>query len=277
MNIGLAYFSQTGNTRKIAEAMAGAFREQGLTPRLMPIGDLKNEDIKGCDVLGLGAPCFESGAPAPVRNRLRRLPALYGKPAFVFATSGGAPGNVLYELARAVRAKGGKVMGGFMGRGTVHHPAPCLKGRMPDRPGRADLEAARSFALAVVRHLKSGNAGPMPESRPDALKATFGFYQLVGLIAKPFLLRILLPEPAANRDRCTRCGVCAQACPAGSITLAPYPAPGRACIRCYHCHNICPEKAFSEPWRYGNLVILALYNTIFTRLFGDIEPGERIY
>lgn len=27
MNIGLLYFSQTGNTRKIAEAMAGAFQE----------------------------------------------------------------------------------------------------------------------------------------------------------------------------------------------------------------------------------------------------------
>jgi len=164
-----------------------------------------------------------------------------------------------------------------MSRGMVHHPAPCLIGRLPNRPNARDLAEARTFALAVEKHLKSCNAGTMPESRPDALKLTWGFYQLVGLIAKPFLLRIILPKPKLTQSRCNQCELCARGCPVQSIKLAPYPVLDGRCIRCYHCQNICPKEALNESWWYGNLVISSLYNTIFARLFGDLKRGESIY
>lgn len=62
-----------------------------------------------------------------------------------------------------------------------------------------------------------------------------------------------------------------------SIDLKPYPVADTKCIRCYHCLNTCPQKALNVSWQYGNLVILSLYNTLFFRFFGDLEPGERIY
>lgn len=277
MDIALLYFSQTGNTLKTAEAMAAALREKKHGVRVLDMRQAAPADVKDCDVLGVGAPCFESHAPEPVKAWLRTLPPLYGKPCFVFATAGGVPGRVLYELTRAVQAKGGTVVGGFMGRGTVHHPAPCLTGRLPDRPHADDLAKARAFALALDRHLSRGGAGVMPESRQDALKAPLGFYPLVGLIARPWLLRIILPKPGLDQNLCNQCGLCEKECPAGSITLKPYPVLDGTCIRCYHCQNICPQKAFSESWWYGNLMILTLYNTVFSRLFGDLGPDEKIY
>jgi flavodoxin/ferredoxin len=277
MDITLLYFSQTGSTRKVAEALAEGLREKGHTLKLTPMQELASADIKHCDVLGAGAPCFEGHAPEPVKTWLRTLPPLYGKPCFVFATSGGAPGRVLYELTQGLRAKGGKVIGGFMGRGTVHHPAPCLIGRLPNRPNADDLLKAKRFALAMGEHVGSGRKDPMPLTRKDALKATLGFYQLVGLIAQPWLLRIILPKPKLDQARCTQCRICARECPTKSINLTPYPVLGSTCIRCYHCQNICPEKALSESWWYGNLVILSLYNRILSRLFGDLEPGEKMY
>lgn len=277
MNINVLYFSQTGNTLKTAEAMAAALREKKHGVRVLDMRQAAPADVKDCDVLGVGAPCFESHAPEPVTDWLRAIPPLYGKRAFVFATAGGVPGRVLYELTRAVQAKGGKVIGGFMGRGQVHHPAPCLIGRLPGRPHADDLAKARAFALALDKHLADGDGGVMPQSRRDALKAPLGFYSLVGLIARPWLLRIILPKPKLDKSLCNQCELCARECPVKCITLSPSPVLGGACIRCYHCRNICPQEALSVSWWYGNLVILALYNTLFARLFGDLEPEEHIY
>ncbi|MEN6473691.1 MAG: EFR1 family ferrodoxin [Syntrophaceae bacterium] len=277
MNITLIYFSQTGGTLKTAEAMAGALREKKHTVQVLSMQDAMPAHIKGADVLGVGSPCFESHAPEPVKDWLRTIPALYGKPCFVFATAGGAPGRVLFELTKSLRAKGGTVIGGFMGRGQVHHPAPCLIGRLPNRPNADDLLKAKSYALALDKHLSDGASGVMPESRKDALKAPLGFYPLVGLIAQPWLLRIILPKPKLDQSLCNQCQICAKECPVKSITLSPYPVLDGTCIRCYHCQNICPQKALSVSWWYGNPLILTLYNTIFARLFGDLEPGEKIY
>jgi len=277
MNVVIVYFSQTGQTRKVAEAMATGLRKKKHTVRVSTIQNIDPEDIKKCDLLGVGSPCFESQAPSAVKTWLRTWPVIQDKPAFVFATAGGAPGRVLYELTRELRKKGANVIGGFMSRGMVHHPAPCLIGRLPNRPNAKDLAEARAFALAVEKHLKSCDTGTMPESRPDALKPTLGFYQLVGLIAKPFLLRIILPKPKLTQNQCNQCELCARECPVQSIKLAPYPVLDGRCIRCYHCQNVCPKKALNESWWYGNLVISSLYNTIFARLFGDLKRGESIY
>ena len=277
MNIAIVYFSQTGQTRKVAEAMATSLRKKKHTVRVSAIQEVDPEDIKKCDLLGVGSPCFESQAPSAVKTWIRSWPVLQNKQSFVFATAGGAPGRVLYDLTRELRKKGANVIGGFMSRGMVHHPAPCLIGRLPNRPNVKDLAEARTFALAVEKHLKSSNAGTMTESRPDALKLTWGFYQLVGLIAKPFLLRIILPKPKLTQSRCKQCELCARECPVQSIKLAPYPVLDGRCIRCYHCQNICPKEALNESWWYGNLVISSLYNTIFARLFGDLKRGENIY
>lgn len=168
-------------------------------------------------------------------------------------------------------------MAGFMGHGEVHHSAPCLKGRMPGRPDQADLEKARMFAASFDDHLQTSRMSPVSGGRKDALSPRWGFYELVSLIAQPFLLRILLPRPGTDQAACNQCNLCVEECPVGSISLNPYPVPDSTCIRCYRCQNICPQRAISSSWLFGNIVIFLLYNTLFARLFGDVEPGERIY
>jgi ferredoxin len=277
MNMLLVYFSQTGNTRTVAEAMADVFSTKGHIVRALPMKEAQPADIAGCDVMGFGTPCFESQAPKPVKDYLSTLPYLKGKPAFVFATCSGAPGRVLSDLTRILTKRRASVMAGFIGRGTVHHPAPCLMGRMPGRPDQADLEKAQIFAASLADRLQDSRTGPMSGGKKDELSPKWGFYELVSLIAQPFLLRILLPKPETDQAVCNKCNLCVEECPVGSISLNPYPVPDSTCIRCYRCQNICPQKAISSSWMFGNIVIFLLYNTLFARLFGDVKPGERIY
>lgn len=277
MKITLIYFSQTGNTRRISEAMAEVFREAGHVTRTVSLKKATPEDAITSDLIGIGTPCFSSQAPTPIKAFLQNLPILDKKRAFVFATSGGAPGRVLYDLTRLLQKKGVDVIGGFLARGELHHPAPCLHGRMPDRPGAEDFAQARRFATAVIEHVSAGRSGPVAESRSDVFKPRRGFYDFVALISTDGFLRLMLPEPKPDPTRCTQCKWCVYECPTHNIALQPYPVLGDRCIRCYRCLTGCPQQAFEANWRLGNLAIWAFYNTTFERWFGDLKPGESIY
>lgn len=278
MKTSLIVFSQTGNTRKVADAMAAAFRDEGDDPRVLALRDADGLDLASLDLLGVGAPCFSSRAPQPVLEWIVGLPSLAGKKAFVFATSGGGPGRVLYELASALRQKGAEVVGGTLIRGECFHPFPALNGRFPGRPDERDLAQVAEFARALCRHLRDGRPGPLPSSRPDALRPGRGFYDLVAATVTDADLRRALPPPAVNPNECTQCGLCANECPTGSITLDPFPAiGGDRCLRCYRCVTACPEHAFQADLRLGNALAHIFYNQLFERWLGDVKAGEKFY
>lgn len=277
MDVTIVYFSQTGNTKKVAEAMVSGFEQAGHPVRTIPLKKATSDDVLKSDLMGVGTPCFASQAPTPVKEYLRSLPALNGRRAFVFATSGGAPGTVLYDLTRILSSKGADVIGGELFRGELRHPVPCLKGRFPGRPNAEDLALARRFAIAVAQNVSGTPRLRLTQTRPDALKATWGFYRLVSVMSRDRMVRLLFPEPRLIKSKCDQCQWCVHACPMDNIIMEPNPVLGDRCIRCYRCLTGCPQKAFDANWRLGNLVALLLYNTTFERWFGDVKPGERFY
>jgi hypothetical protein len=185
--------------------MAEVFRGAGHATRLVSLKKASSEDVVSCDLLGIGTPCFSSQAPTPIKSFLKNLPALENKHAFVLATSGGAPGRVLFDLTRLLQDKGADVVGGFLTRGELHHPAPCLHGRMPARPNADDFTQARRFAAAVIEHVTAGRTCAVSESRPDTFKPRGGFYDLVAFISTDGFLRLMLPEPKPDPARCNQC------------------------------------------------------------------------
>jgi ferredoxin len=57
-------------------------------------------------------------------------------------------------------------------------------------------------------------------------------------------------RPAILHDRCTECGVCEEGCPVAPSAIHPGEPAGRqidhlACIRCYCCHEFCPNQAIN--------------------------------
>jgi ferredoxin/flavodoxin len=278
MKIAMIVFSQSGNTRRVAETLATGFREAGPEASIFALDQAASVDLAEFDLIGVGSPCFSSRAPQPMLDFIAGLPSLAGKDAFVFATSGGGPGRVLYEMTSALRGKQAAVRGGILIRGECFHPFPALKGRFPGRPDARDLAAATDFARALHQHLVAGRPGPLPSSRPDALGPGHGFYDFVAVTVTDAQLRRLVPAPVADHDLCTQCGLCESECPTGSISLDPYPAiGGDRCLRCYRCCTGCPEQAFRADLWLGNFLAHLCYNRVFERWLGDVKAGEKFY
>jgi len=78
--------------------------------------------------------------------------------------------------------------------------------------------------------------------KPAAYKS-FTFKMLRRLLT-PLGTKILASYPHLSKDKCNKCGTCAQKCPVGAIQLNPYPLINyNRCIQCYVCHEFCPQEA----------------------------------
>ena len=97
----VAYHSQTGNTEKMAEALADGARGEGVTVAVKRLGDLAKEDLETADAVALGSPVHMGDVAVEVRKALVewaygfgfwRSRALRNKACAVF-TTGGAPSN----------------------------------------------------------------------------------------------------------------------------------------------------------------------------------------
>jgi flavodoxin len=84
----IAYFSQFGNTRRLAEAMAETMKPAGAT-RVISIDRLAASDFEGVDLVVMGTPTHAFSLPQAVRTVLEALPSgiLAGKSVAAFDTT----------------------------------------------------------------------------------------------------------------------------------------------------------------------------------------------
>ena len=90
-----------------------------------------------------------------------------------------------------------------------------------------------------------GNNSLLPASPPFALpKGLDVQFGLPGFL-KVLLRSQLSPVPVANKEQCTLCGVCRDACPPEAITLTKnaLKVDSGRCIRCWCCRELCPQHA----------------------------------
>jgi flavodoxin len=134
MSVCIVYHSETGNTKKVAEAVAKA---TGAV--LVPVRDTAGYnkitmylvgapkahrgekavieppaiDVSAYDLVVIGTPVW-AWSPTPAANAaIAALTGCDGKKGLVFATSGGKPGETLGVMAQALSARGVKVEGSF--------------------------------------------------------------------------------------------------------------------------------------------------------------------
>lgn len=156
MNILVAYYSETGNTRKVAEAIFAGIRH--IKKKLLPIEQA--EDLGSYDLIFCGFPVQHHSVPAKMVHFLQNIPS--GKKLAIFATHGSLRGGekaVSAFYAALSLAKGQTILGTFGCRGQVkfqlldewmekpHERAWAMEAQSANgHPDAAELEDARSFA-----------------------------------------------------------------------------------------------------------------------------------
>jgi len=155
----VTYLSQTGNTKKIAEAI---FESLEGDKTIEPVDEV--QEIEGYSLIFIGFPVHSHGVPYKIENFLQKIHE--GGKIALFSTHGSLPGGRLATAAlehAAVIASKTKVLGTFSCRGKVSMAALEVLSKSPEHkawaemapssqthPDEGDLEDARSFAKRIL-------------------------------------------------------------------------------------------------------------------------------
>ncbi|MFC1915545.1 EFR1 family ferrodoxin [Chloroflexota bacterium] len=246
----IIYFSQTGNTKKVAEAICDDIKATTGQCDIVKIEEANVREQIGYDLIGLGCPTFVHREPLNVSRFINGMEPLKGKYCFVFSTHGGHPGNVLPSMAGKIRRQGLTVIGGFNCDGSDHYPHYTFPWYTEGHPDDIDLKEAADFGKQMVeRSLRSrGEKSLVPafqwlrtgmylyEPPPKTVKAN-----------KP-LSRQFDFEMSFDKEKCRypRCRLCIDNCPVRAIDLSADPIIfRRGCISCLFCEMLCPTGAIN--------------------------------
>jgi flavodoxin len=154
----VTYFSRTGNTRMVAEAIFEALDGDKI---LKPIDEVKSVDEFGLVIIGF--PVQSHGVPYPVEVFLKSIPPQ--KKIALFSTHGSLPGHRLSREAiehAVIVASKAKVLGTFAVRGKLSLQALDALSKSPEHqewtemaasanghPNEIDLAAAKVFARSM--------------------------------------------------------------------------------------------------------------------------------
>lgn len=161
----VAYFSQTGNTEKLARSIYDEIHTEKDIKPLQEAGDVAQYDVIFC-----GFPVQSHSVPPAAAQFIKNIPE--GKRLAIFSTHGSLRGGQLAvtALEQAVSlAKHVKILGTFGCRGKVsqklldalmnkpEHKAWAAEAQGASRhPDQADLEDGKAFAREAMSRASSG-------------------------------------------------------------------------------------------------------------------------
>ena len=165
MKVLITYFSETGNTEKLARAIYDGVEQQAAKD-ILPIQDVKGVDEY--DLVFCGFPVHASSVPGPAESFIKNIPD--GKNLAFFATHGSLRGGPLaivafhYSISLVPHAH---IVGTFGCRGVVKQDIIDALMQSPEHkrwaleaqsavghPDEADLEDAKEFAGLMIAKVR---------------------------------------------------------------------------------------------------------------------------
>lgn len=232
--VKLIYYSPTRTTQHVLTAIAEGLQGASLVDLDLTMPDAAARLLPPTeeDLALLGAPVYAGRIPAPAARRLRRLEG-NGTPAILIVVYGNrAYEDALLELSDlAIQAGYVPVAAGaFIGEHSYATKAtPIALGR----PDEQDQAQAIAFGQVVGAQLRSlGRLERLPRLK------------LPG--QRPYREGVQHRDaaPTTRTELCTHCGICADICPVGGISVnGDVHTNGHACTLCCACVKACPTGA----------------------------------
>jgi flavodoxin/ferredoxin len=242
MNIAVFYFSATGNTKQIAEAIAGRLEESGdkadLIDITLPQNRQANTDLSKYDAMVLGSPIHSMRSPRLVRDWIATLDGGGMKCATFFTYGGFQVHPTHYDARQRLEKQGFKLVASaeFLGKHTFN-----IGGwqSMIGRPGQDDTEVARKYADALHARFSGQDQamvgeldkGPYTEEQLDEFEG--------------FRFKLVTQLPTRGGEECQMCMLCEEECPSGAMDAETGEADPNKCIACLHCVEVCPDEVLA--------------------------------
>ncbi|MFC1534710.1 EFR1 family ferrodoxin [Thermodesulfobacteriota bacterium] len=265
----IIYFSQTGNTKKVALAIHKGMSQVADQCDLATVKEVeaKEFDIKqlvNYDLIGVGSPVWGIPIPNNFKKMIESMPDLKGKHAFAFCTHGCAPAYFFPQVVRFLVRKGLNVIATRDWYGSVSLPVAPKPYLTDGHPDDIDLMEAEEFGKEIVERSRRVSAGetklipPIPPM-PPKLK---------------FKRRFKRPLPQFDMQKCRypECSLCVDNCPMNVIDLSTSPpVVSKNCRVCYFCELICPEGAIEVDYEK---MIEGFSSTVEERFIERMDKAE---
>jgi ferredoxin len=277
----IIYFSQTGNTEKIALAIQEGVKQATGQCDIVKIKDANPKKLYEYDLIGFGSPVFNVYNVWAFISSMRYVG---GKHAFGFCTHGGSPETFFPNMVPKLKQKGLVVIGmrdWYSNCYCLHHVEPYPTMGHPDE---IDLKEAEDFGREMVQRswrISAGETGLIP---PDPPPPPF-MPENVGGIIEAFSSMLKL-----HKEKCLypNCRLCMDNCPMDGIDLSvDPPIIAKPCMFCEFCCRLCPTGALDmDEWvkaaavtcenMYPEMLLPALDKAEAAGIFRRLLPKEKI-
>ncbi|MCD6337553.1 MAG: EFR1 family ferrodoxin [Candidatus Marinimicrobia bacterium] len=243
MKIELRYFTGTGNSWKVLETCNNIFNRKGHQSKILKI-DLNEEQINA-DLIGFAFPVHGFGIPRIARQYLSALKKFdEGQKVFFILTSADSNGSGLSSknLEIILKRKNGRL---------IYSDVIQMPNNWIPFTNILTMEENLSIIQSGIERSKHiaqdilNNKIRIYDYRkqPWFFKTISNFINIIfrnfGLSRMKSMFRVY--------DSCNGCGICAKACPTGSIKIVNgKPKWSKTCEQCMRCVHVCPRESIYQ-------------------------------